>query len=130
MIPLSIAELMGGRKQFRVVGTFNGVPLNSSTFPYEGEGLWLGIHKATREAAGVAFGDEVTLEIARDDAPRVVEPPRELEAAFAAEPTLRARFDALSFTRRRELAESISRAKRPETRAARLRKALAVLRGE
>jgi len=128
MIPLDIAQAMGGRKQFRVVGTFNGVAMKTSTFPYEGEGLWLGVHKATREKAGVAFGEDVELEISRDDAPRVVELPPELEAALAAEPALRERFEALSFTRRRELAESVGRAKKPETRAARLEKALANLR--
>ena len=130
MIPLEIATALGGRKQFRVIGTFNGVPLRSSTFPYEGEGLWLGVHKATREKSGAAFGDEVELEISRDDAPRVVELPRELEAAFAVEPVLRDRFEALSFTRRREMAGSIAEAKKPATRAARLERGLAALRGE
>ena len=129
MIPLDIAEAMGGRKQFRVIGTFNGVPLKTSTFPYWGEGLWMGVHKATRVKAGVAFGDEAELEISRDDAPRVVELPPELEAAFAGEPALRDRFEALSFTRRREMAESIAGAKKTETRAARVEKALATLRG-
>ena len=128
MIPLEVADAMGGRKQFRVVGTFNGVAMKTSTFPYEGEGLWLGVHKATREAAGVVFGDEVELEITRDDAPRTLELAPELEAALAAEPALRDRFDALSFTRRRELADPIAEAKKSETRAARLQKALAILR--
>jgi hypothetical protein len=123
-----VAEAMGGPKQFRVVGTLNGVPMKTSTFPYEGEGLWMGVHKATREAAGVAFGDDLELEITRDDAPRVLELPPELEAAFVAEPALRERFDALSFTRRRELAEPIAEAKKPETRAARVAKALTALR--
>jgi hypothetical protein len=128
LIPLPVAALMGGRKQFRVVGTLNGVPLKSSTFPYEGEGLWLGVHKATREAAGVAVGDEVELEITRDDAPRTLELPPELEAALVAEPALRDRFETLSFTRRRELAGPIAHAKQPATRAARLEQALAALR--
>ncbi len=67
-------------------------------------------------------------EITRDDAPRVMALPPELEAALAAEPALRDRFEALSFTRRRELADPIAEAKKPETRAARLEKALAALR--
>jgi hypothetical protein len=128
LIPKDVAKAMGGRKQFRVVGTLNGVPLRSSTFPYEGEGLWLGVHKATREAAGAAFGDEVELAISRDDAPRVLELPPELEAALAAEPSLRDRFESLSFTRRRELAESIAKAKKPDTSAARVARALTALR--
>ena len=128
LIPPDVAEAMGGRKQFRVTGTLNGVPIRSSTFPYEGEGLWLGVHKATREAAGVEFGDALEFAITRDDAPRVMKLPPELEAALAAEPALRDRFEALSFTRRRELADPIAEAKKPETRAARLEKALAALR--
>src|SRR5262245_48085206 len=69
-MPNDVSEAMGGRKQFRVTGTVNGVPMKSSTFPYAGEGLWLGIHKATREKAGADFGDELEIEIVRDDAPR------------------------------------------------------------
>ena len=74
MIPLDIAQAMGGRKQFRVVGTFNGVAMKTSTFPYEGEGLWLGVHKATREKAGVALGEDVELEIIKSAPPVVTEP--------------------------------------------------------
>jgi hypothetical protein len=102
--------------------------MKSSTFPYTGEGLWLGVHKATREKARVEFGDELEFEITRDDSPRVLELPPELEAALAAEPALRDRFESLSFTRRRELADPIAEEKKPETRAARLEKTLAALR--
>lgn len=111
----------------RVTGTLNGTPIRTSTMPYRG-GFYVGLHKATREAAGVAIGDEVELELVRDDSPRVLDIPVELEAAFAANPTLRERFDGLSFSRRRDLAGPIAEAKRPETRAARLEKALTVLR--
>ena len=129
LIPPTVATALGGLKQMRVFGTLNGLPLRSSTFPYRGLGLYLGVHKATREAAGVAFGDELAFEITRDDSPRVLELPPELDAALAADPELRARFDGLSFSRRRYLADPIADAKRPETRAARLERALAELRG-
>ena len=127
-MPDEVSDAMGGRKQFRVTGTVNGVPMKSSTFPYKGEDLWLGVHKATREKAGVAFGDTLEFDITRDDAPRVLELAPELQAALAADPALRDRFEALSFTRRRELADPINQAKKPETRAARLEKALARIR--
>jgi len=65
----------------------------------------------------------------RDDSTRVLELPDELEAVFTAEPALRERFDGLSFSRRRDLAGPISEAKKPETRTARLEKAVATLRG-
>lgn len=44
------------------------------------------------------------------------------------QPALGAAWDALSFTRRRELAEGITGAKRPETRARRVAAALEALR--
>jgi hypothetical protein len=127
-IPPDVEAVLGGRKQMRVIGTLNGHPIRTSTMPYRG-GFYVGLHKAAREAAGVGIGDEVELELTRDDSPRVLEIPPELEAAFAAEPALRQRFDALSFSRRRDLAAPITEAKKPETRAARLEKALAALRG-
>ena len=111
----------------RVTGSLNGVPMRTSTMPYRGA-FYVGLHKATREAAAVAIGDEVEIELTRDDSPRVLELAPELEAALDAEPELRVRFDALSFSRRRELADPIRDAKKPETRAARLDKALTRLR--
>jgi uncharacterized protein YdeI (YjbR/CyaY-like superfamily) len=96
--------------------------------PYGGRGLFMGVHKATREVARVKVGDLVDVVVARDERPHVLEIPTELETAFSAEPALRARFEALSFSRRRDLAAPISEGKRPETRAARLERALGRLR--
>jgi len=128
LVPPAIASALGGLKQMRVVGTVNGVAYQSSTMPYGGRGLFMGVHKATREAAQAAFGDTVEVTVARDERPRVLEIPPELEAAFAAEPALRGRFDALSFSRRKDLALPIGEAKQEATRAARLDKALTQLR--
>ena len=127
LIPPEVTTALGGLKQMRVTGTLNGTPFRSSTMPYRGA-FYLGVHKATREAAGVRIGDEVALTVVRDDSPRVLELAPELEAALAAEPELRKRFDGLSFSRRRELAEPITEAKKPETRAARLERAMTRLR--
>ena len=126
-IPKEHVAPLGGLKQMRILGTVNGVAFRTSTMPYRG-GFYLGLHKATREAAGIEFGDPIEIEITRDDSPRVLALPQELEAAFKAEPGLGERFASLSFSRRRELAEPISEAKRPETRARRLEGALRNLR--
>ncbi len=119
LVPAEIATPLGGNRQMRVTGTLNGAEFRSSTMPYRG-GLYMGVHKAIRAAAGVAIGDDVEVAVTRDDTPRTLELAPELEAALAAEPDLRARFDALSFSRRRELADPVAGAKRPETRARRL----------
>ena len=128
LIAPEVATALGGLKQMRVVGSVNGVAFKSSTYPWKGTGLYLGLHKATRQQAGVSVGDEVEIEVARDDRPRVLELAPELEQALEAQPGLRARFDALSFSRRRELADPVSDAVRPETRSARVEKAVARLR--
>jgi hypothetical protein len=128
LVPPEVATALGGLKQMRVFGTLNGVDYRSSTMPYGGRGLFMGVHKATRQAAGVEFGDVVEIAVTRDDSPRTLELARELEAAFSAEPALRDRFDALSFSRRRDVAGPIADAKRPETRARRLEAAIAHLR--
>jgi hypothetical protein len=127
LIPPEVTTALGGLKQMRVTGTLNGTAFRSSTMPYRGA-FYLGVHKATREAAGVSVGDEVELTVLRDDSPRVLELAPELEAAFAEEPQLRERFDRLSFSRRRELAGPIAEARKPETRTARVETALARLR--
>lgn len=126
-IPPEMGAELGGMKQMRVTGTLNETPIRTSTMPYR-DGFYVGIHKAAREAAGVEIGDEVELELTRDSSPRMLEIPPELEAALRMEPVLRERFDSLSFSRRRDLARQISEAKKAETRAARLEKAIAALR--
>jgi uncharacterized protein YdeI (YjbR/CyaY-like superfamily) len=88
----------------------------------------MGVHKATREAAGVAIGDEVEVTVTRDDSPRVLAIPPDLETALAAEPDLRTRFDKLSFSRRRELVDPVAEARRPETRVKRIEATLDRLR--
>jgi len=127
LIPPELVSPLGGLKQMRVFGTVNGVAFRSSTMPYRG-GFYLGLHKATREAAGIEFGDPLVIEITRDASPRVLALLEELEAAFQTDPALGERFASLSFSRRRELAEPIGEAKRPETRARRLEDALLWLR--
>jgi Domain of unknown function (DUF1905)/Bacteriocin-protection, YdeI or OmpD-Associated len=126
-VPPEVRDALGGNKQLRVTGTLNGTPFRSSTMPYRGA-FYVGIHRAVREAAVVDIGDEVELTLVRDDTPRTLELAPELEAALVAEPALRERFDGLSFSRRRELADPIAEAKKPETREARLEKALTRLR--
>jgi Bacteriocin-protection, YdeI or OmpD-Associated/Domain of unknown function (DUF1905) len=127
-IPDELVKPLGGLKQMRMDAKLNGIAFKTSTMPYRG-GFYVGVHKAVREQAGVVFGDEVDIELTRDESPRTFEMAPELDAALATEPGLRARFDALSYTNRKEMSESIRTAVKPETRAARLEKAVAQLRG-
>lgn len=87
----------------------------------------IGFSKANRTAVGVELGDEFDAVIAADTAERTVEVPEALTAALA-EAGLTAAFDALSFTRRKEIAASVADAKQDATRERRIAKALDELR--
>jgi len=63
----------------------------------------------------------------RDDEPRVVEVPGDLAQALERKPGLREFFDSLSYTHRKEYVRWIEEAKRAETRANRIEKALVLL---
>jgi hypothetical protein len=119
-LPAEVLARLGAGTRLRVHGTLNGVGFRSSTMPAGGGAACLGVHKATREAAGAAFGETVVVEIEVDDAPREAELPAELAGALAKEPSLQAAFEGLAPSRRRELASSVAEAKREDTRARRV----------
>jgi hypothetical protein len=121
-----IAALGGGR--VRVTGSLDGVAFSSNTMPMGGGRICLGVHKATRQAAGKSFGDEVTIELERDDGPRQLEVPPDLSAALTADDLALAVFERLSFSHRREYATYVAEAKRPETRSRRIEETLKRLR--
>lgn len=88
----------------------------------------IGLSKAARALLGVELGDEVTAVIRLDEAEREVVLPEDLVEALHADPEARAAFEALSYTRRKEIAVSLTEARLEATRARRLAKALEELR--
>jgi Bacteriocin-protection, YdeI or OmpD-Associated/Domain of unknown function (DUF1905) len=116
-----------GEARAPVAGTVNGVALHSRLAVYGGR-TYLGLTREVRDAATTEVGDEVEVLLRRDDAPRVVTPPRELEQALAAAADASDRFEALSYTHRREYAQWVGQAKRAETRARRAARAVEMLR--
>ena len=130
LVPHELVPSLGGLKQKRAFGWVNGVEFTTATFPFKSLGLYIGVPKAARLAAGLEVGDEADFELLLDESPRVLELHPELKAALDAEPELRDRFDGMSFSRRRELADPVAEAKRPETRATRIEKALERLRSQ
>ena len=121
------AKARFGKARAPVRGTVNGTPFRTTVAVYGGLYL-IGFNKELRGKAGIELGDEVAVELERDDEPRVVEVPPQLSAALEEDDQAQAVFDALSFTHRREYAEWISGAKREETRERRVRRAVTMLR--
>jgi hypothetical protein len=124
-VPPQVVEGLGGGRRPAVAVTINGHTYRSTVAVMGGRFL-LPLSAENRSGAGVAAGDEVDVDIELDAAPREVAVPDDLVAALAAAGA-RARFDALSFTYRKEHARSVEDAKTPETRQRRIAKIVAAL---
>jgi uncharacterized protein YdeI (YjbR/CyaY-like superfamily) len=81
-----------------------------------------------RTAAGVAAGDDVSVDISLDTAPKTVTVPADLAKALDRVKVARKNFDALSYSHQRRWVMSVEDAKTPETRQRRIEKAVTTLR--
>ncbi len=127
-VPEEVVEAMGGGKRPPVTITINGHSWKSRIAIMRGRYL-IGLSNANRQAAGVATGDEIEVEVELDAEPRVVVEPADFAHALDADPAARAAYDRLSYSHRREYVRAIESAKRPETRSQRIEAAVANLRG-
>jgi len=85
------------------------------------------LRKSNREAAGVKAGQTVRVTLTLDEAPRTIEPPEDLVKAMRRSKGAKGAWDKLSYSCQREWAEAIEDAKKPETRARRIAKAIEML---
>lgn len=128
-VPSKTATAAGLAHGVRVRGNLEGTAYRSALMK-SGEQFFLGVHKATIAAAGVEVGDQVSVEIEVDDEPLPTDTiPDDLAKALAAA-KLTETFAALAPSHRREHVKAILDAKKPETRASRTEKAIAMLRAK
>ena len=124
-IPTEIIEALGTSKRPPVTITINGYTYRTTAVRMGGRFL-VPLAAENREAAGVAAGDQIVVDIDNDTAPREVDLPADLAAAM--DEAVRATYDGLSFTHRKEWVRWVEEAKKPETRAARIDKTVAGLK--
>lgn len=125
-VPFDVQKVFGTRARVPVRGTINGAPFRTSLFPMGGRHIMV-VNQKLRAAAGVGPGQTVAVTLERDDEPRVVTPPADFARALKADEAARATWEKLSYTHRREYAEHIEDAKRPETRQRRIEKSIRML---
>ena len=116
----------GAGKAFPVAVTIDGRTARLRLARMGDENL-IGFSKAVRTELGLEIGQEIDAVIRVDSAERTVDIPAELAAALDADPAVRARFDALSYSVRKEHARSVAEAKQDATRERRIAKVLDVL---
>ena len=125
-VPADVVAQLGS-KRAPVVVTLAGYTYRTTVAPMGGE-FFVPLSAEHRTNAGVAAGDDVEVDIERDDAPREVAVPQDLAAAIGEVKAAAATFDKLAHTHRKEYVRWIEEAKRPETRVARVAKAVEMLR--
>ena len=126
-VPAEVVSGLGSNKRPAVLVTINGFSYRSTVSSMRGEYM-LPLSGERREAAGVAAGDEVEVELTLDTAPREVEVPPDLAAALDGDARAKQAFEKLSYSHQLRHVLSVEGTKNPETRLRRIEKALAMLR--
>jgi hypothetical protein len=126
-VPAEVVEALSGGTRPPVTITINGHSWRSRVAIMRGRYL-LGLSNANRQAAGVAIGDEVEVDVVLDVEPRMVIEPADLAQALDADPAARSAYDRLAYSHKREHVRAIESAKKPETRARRIDAAVKKLR--
>jgi len=125
LVPAEVTAQIGPGRRYPVVVTIGNHSYRSSVTRYRGA-FMIALSAENRAAAGVSGGDEVEVDLELDDAPRTVDVPADLAAVLDGE--AEEFFDGLSYSHQRAYTLWIDEAKKPETRAARVAKALEMLR--
>jgi hypothetical protein len=129
LFPYDLETEFGRKGRVPVKALLNGVPYTGSLMMYGRPEAMLGVLKAVRAEMGKDIGDTIAVELWRDEAERKIEAPAEFAARMKRE-GLREFFDGLSYTHQKEYVRWVSEAKREETRARRLEKAVEMLRAK
>ena len=128
-VPAEVVATFGVGKRPPVVVHIGGHRYRSTVAAY-GDVYMLPLSQEHRAAAGVEAGQSVEITLELDEQPRTVDVPDDLAAALVEPPGLRAAFDALSYSARKEHVRQVMTAKAAETRQRRIAKIVAGLAGE
>jgi Bacteriocin-protection, YdeI or OmpD-Associated/Domain of unknown function (DUF1905) len=126
-VPAEVVDALGAGKRPAVQVTINGHTYPSTIATYGGRYL-IGVSAANREAAGVAAGDELDVELEVDHGSREAGVPEDLAEALAGARDAQHHFETLTPTQRGYFSSWIEEAKKPETRARRVEKSIDALR--
>jgi hypothetical protein len=120
VLPQQASARLPSRSMVSIEGRLGEEPFTATLEPDGQGGHWLKVPRALREAAGVAVGDHVTLDIvpaAREPEARV---PADLRQALAAQPGAKAKWDSLTPVARRDWIQWLDSSKKEDTRARRI----------
>ena len=126
-IPFDVHQAFGSKAIVPVTGTLNGVSFRNSLMP-KGDGThYLHVRKELLARARVQIGDTVSVVLEKDQAPRAVTIPADLQSALNSVPAQARIFTELSYSHQKEFVDWIESARKPETRSRRVANTLDML---
>ena len=127
-VPADAVAALGKGKRHPVKVSLNGYTYRT-TIAVRGGVCMLPLSAENRGAAGVKAGDKVEITLELDTEPRTVVVPEDLAAALSKKRGAKAKFDALSYSVRKEHVRQVESAKAQETRDRRIAIIVAKLGG-
>lgn len=129
VLPFSVQKVWGTRARVPVCGTMNGKKFRSSAMP-RGDGRHvMVVCRELRDRAKAEAGDTVRVVMGVDERTRYVRTPPALARALAKNSAAAARYDAKSYSWKKEHVDYLQDARQEATKARRLRLILRALRG-
>jgi len=129
-VPFDAETIFGKKGQVKVTGTINGVAYRNSLMPHGNGQHFLVVNKSIRDKANAQVGDTVAVTMSLDTGERHITAPVDLQEALSQNASTQAVFNGLSYSRQKEYIDWIEKAKREETRASRITKAIGELQGQ
>jgi len=125
--PYYVYKVFGTKGRIKVKATFDGVEYRGSLAPMGMEFHLLGINKEIRKAINKNIGDKVNVVIEQDLKPRIVEVPKDFQAALNKNKSAKEIFENFAYTHKKEYVRWIEEAKKEETRKRRITKAVKMI---
>jgi bifunctional DNA-binding transcriptional regulator/antitoxin component of YhaV-PrlF toxin-antitoxin module len=129
-LDFDVPAAFGSRGRVSVKGTLAGHEFRSSISPRNGR-WYLVVNQEMRRSFGIGPGDVVEVVLDRDDEPRTIAAPEDLQAAIDGSDAASSRWEAMSYSHRKQFVVWVEEAKRPATRQRRIGQAIPMIeRGE
>ena len=128
VVPFNVHDVYGAKAQVKVRGTIDGHPFRGSIAPYSGK-YYMVVKKEIREALAKTGGDTIHVIMERDVEEPIVAIPDDFREALDKNKSIKVTFDKLPYSHRKEWVEWIDGAKKAQTRATRIAKAIEKIAG-
>lgn len=120
--PYNVEKEFGIKGRVKVVCDFEGVEYRGSLVKMGTDCHIIGITKEIRNKIGKHIGDKVLVKLAKDEEERKVELHPQLAALFQQDSAMEKVYEKLSYTKKKDIYQQLSTAKKAETLNSRLTK--------